>query len=102
LKAVERTLGLARDATIEGVDGFEAVRLWHRWRRGDRSALLKLALYNLTDVVNLVELIQIAVRFNCERLAFPGDLSIREPQLGLKYDPEYLGTWIIQRLGWGE
>ena len=37
LKAVESRLGLHRDATIQGVDGFEAVRLWHRYRRGDKS-----------------------------------------------------------------
>jgi len=56
LKMVERSLGLKRDPAIQGVDGFEAVRLWHRFRRGDRGALEKLVLYNLTDVVNLVEL----------------------------------------------
>ena len=48
LKAIERNLGLTRDAAIQGVDGFEAVRLWHRYRRGDRAALMKLALYNLS------------------------------------------------------
>jgi hypothetical protein len=63
---------------------------------------MKLALYNLTDVVNLVELIQIAVRLNYERLALPGELSVGKPQLGLKYDLEYLGRWIVQRLGWEE
>jgi uncharacterized protein YprB with RNaseH-like and TPR domain len=101
LKAIERNLGLTRDAAIEGVDGFEAVRLWHRYRRGDRAALMKLALYNLTDVVNLVELVQIALRLHHKRLAFPGDLSPGEPQITLKYDPEYLGAWIVQELGCG-
>jgi hypothetical protein len=66
LKAVERSLGLRRDPAIQGVDGFEAVRLWHRYRRGDRTALMKLALYNLTDVVNLAELVDIAVHA-CEK-----------------------------------
>ena len=36
LKAVEGRLGLRRDPSIQGVDGFEAVRLWHRYRRGDK------------------------------------------------------------------
>ena len=49
LKAVERRLGLQRDPTIQGVDGFEAVRLWHYYRRGDHQALRKLILYNLTE-----------------------------------------------------
>jgi uncharacterized protein YprB with RNaseH-like and TPR domain len=101
LKAIEANLGLTRDATIQGVDGFEAVRLWHRWRRGDRAALMKLALYNLTDVVNLVELVEIALRLHHERLAFPGELPAGEAQVHLKYDPEYLGAWIVQELGWG-
>jgi len=101
LKAIERNLGLTRDATIQGVDGFEAVRLWHRWRRGDRAALMKLALYNLTDVVNLAELVQIALRLHHERLAFPGDLSPGEAPVHLKYDSEYLGAWIVQELGCG-
>jgi hypothetical protein len=70
---VERTLGLRRDPAIQGVDGFEAVRLWHRYRRGDRAALEKLALYNLTDVANLVELVEIAVRLKSRLTAFPGN-----------------------------
>src|SRR4051794_3464622 len=31
LKAVEGRLGLRRDPSIQDVDGFEAVRLWHRY-----------------------------------------------------------------------
>ena len=82
------------------MDGFEAVRLWHRYRRGDRAALLKLILYNLTDVVNLVELVEIAVRLKHQRLALPHETLLGEPQAGLKYDPEYLGAWIVRELGW--
>jgi hypothetical protein len=84
------------------VDGCEAVRLWHRYRRGDRAALMKLALYNLTDVANLVELVEIAVRLHRQRLAFPGDSSAGQARVNLKYDPEYLGAWIAQELGCGE
>jgi len=102
LKAIERNLGIARDAAIQGVDGFEAVGLWHRWRRGDRAALVKLALYNLTDVVNLVELVQIAVRLKHERLSLPGETLAIQPQTGFRHEPEYLGSWIVQQLGWGE
>jgi uncharacterized protein len=98
LKAIERNLGLTRDATIQGVDGFEAVRLWHCYRRGDRAALEKLILYNLTDVVNLVELVEIAVRMKHEGLAFPGELSVGKSHGRLTYDPEYLGAWIAEEL----
>ena len=74
LKAVERSLGIGREASIRGVDGFEAVRLWRRHQRGDRAALEKLLLYNLTDVVNLVELLEIAVVEKGRVAAFPGGL----------------------------
>ena len=102
LKVIERNMGIARDAAIQGVDGFEAVELWHRWRRGDRASLVKLALYNLTDVVNMVELVQIAVRLKYERLALPGEMLTTQPRTGFRYEPEYLGSWIVQQLGWGE
>ncbi|MCU0958984.1 MAG: ribonuclease H-like domain-containing protein [Pirellulaceae bacterium] len=76
LKAVERMLGLARNAEIQMVDGFEAVRLWHRYRQGHRAALRKLALYCVTDVVNLIELAQIAVSQKIQQLGFPGLLNV--------------------------
>ncbi len=98
LKAVERTLRLTRDPAIQGVDGFEAVRLWHRHRRGDRAALMKLALYNLTDVVNMVELVEIAVRLKCRRLTLPSELSVGDPRSRPNYAPENLATWIAQEL----
>ncbi len=98
LKAVERTLGLARDPAIQGVDGFEAVRLWHRYRRGDRAALTKLAHYNLTDLVNMVELVEIAARLKCQRMTLLGELVVDDPRTGPKYAPEKLATWIAQRL----
>jgi len=81
LKKVERSLGLRRDPTIQDVDGFEAVWLWHRYRRGDQSALEKLVLYNLTDVVNLVGLAETAVRLKRRRAAFPGRVAEPEPRL---------------------
>jgi len=57
LKKIETSLGLKRDESLTDVDGMEAVRLWHRWRRmGDRSALQTLMDYNRADTVNLAEL----------------------------------------------
>jgi uncharacterized protein YprB with RNaseH-like and TPR domain len=98
LKAVERTLGLQRDPAIQGVDGFEAVHLWHRHRCGDRQALRKLILYNLTDVVNLVELVEATVRLKYPQLDFPGEMAARERPTAMKYDAGGLGTWIEQTL----
>ena len=51
-KAVERQLGIRRQ--LQGVDGFEAVQLWWRYRRGgNQNALALLLQYNMEDVVNL-------------------------------------------------
>jgi hypothetical protein len=36
-----------------GVNGYDAMVLWDRWRKGDRTALQTLLDYNHDDVVNL-------------------------------------------------
>jgi len=52
LKVVEARLGIRR--VLEGVDGFEAMRLWERYqRRDDVGALQRLCQYNREDVFNL-------------------------------------------------
>lgn len=52
LKVVERKLGIGR--TLEGIDGFMAVRLWWDYVNGnDEEALNNLLEYNREDVVNL-------------------------------------------------
>jgi uncharacterized protein len=58
LKSIERQLGIARDASIEGVDGFEAVNLWYRFKRGNAEALQRLMKYNEQDIVSLSGLLQ--------------------------------------------
>lgn len=60
LKKIEKDLGIDRGAELEGVDGFEAVRLWKRYKRGDQAALDLLVRYNQEDVINLKELARIA------------------------------------------
>jgi uncharacterized protein YprB with RNaseH-like and TPR domain len=99
LKTVESNLGLKRDASLEGVDGFEAVRLWYRYRRGDRAALEKLILYNLTDVANLVELVENAVRLKHGRLAVPGlPSSPATAAAAPRFDGSALTGWTVQQL----
>ena len=97
LKAVERNLGLRRDPAIQGVDGFEAVQLWRRYRQGDRAALRKLMLYNLTDVVNLVELVRIAVTHKARQAAFPGNMQVGGSSARAKPDAESVRAWIARR-----
>lgn len=59
LKAIERELGIARQVDVQGLDGFEAVRLWHEARRGSTRALELLLDYNRCDTVNLFALADI-------------------------------------------
>lgn len=58
LKAIEQELGLSRDEEVANIDGFEAVRLWRRYKRGDEDALNKLYKYNKEDIVNLKFLLE--------------------------------------------
>ncbi len=58
LKLIEKKLGITRSEEAEGVDGFEAVRLWNRFKRGDAAALHKLLEYNKADIVNLEALLK--------------------------------------------
>lgn len=59
LKFIERELHIPRDEAIEGLDGWDAVRLWHRWRGGDEAALDLLVRYNAADARNLEPLAEL-------------------------------------------
>lgn len=58
LKSIEHQLGINRDFDLEGMDGFEAVRLWYQYKRGNQAALQKLLRYNEQDIVNLKSLLE--------------------------------------------
>ncbi|HEX9102854.1 MAG TPA: ribonuclease H-like domain-containing protein [Polyangia bacterium] len=56
LKSIERrltALGLVRPGHLDGLDGWDASRLFHRGRDGDRAALRLFAEYNLLDAIHL-------------------------------------------------
>jgi uncharacterized protein len=54
LKQVEQELGIDRSPTITGLDGWDAVRLWFQWCRGDTVARETLLTYNRADTEHLV------------------------------------------------
>lgn len=65
LKAIEREIGIGREQ--KGVDGREAVRLWHAYERGDKAALDRLVRYNREDTRNLETLAdRVATRLDTE------------------------------------
>ncbi len=56
LKGLERRFGIRRDESVQGLDGYDAVLLWHRYRRGSKEALQLLMRYNMEDTKNLLPL----------------------------------------------
>ncbi len=58
LKRIEKEVGVNRSDELAEVDGYEAVRLWRRYQKGDVSALELLKKYNEADVVNLKTLME--------------------------------------------
>jgi len=62
LKNVERERGIIRAEELKSVDGFEAVRLWHKYQRGDNSSLDLLKSYLKADVENLKVLMDLAFK----------------------------------------
>ena len=69
-KKVERQLGFARDDDLAEVDGKVAPVLWHRYRRGERDALMRLIRYNHADIEGMKQIFDAAI----ERLAQRGDV----------------------------
>jgi uncharacterized protein YprB with RNaseH-like and TPR domain len=67
LKRIERELGVNRDSELQEVDGFEAVRLWHKYKHGDEEALRLLLKYNQADIENLKFLMDFAYEKMKER-----------------------------------
>ncbi len=60
LKRIEKKLGISRANEVDGLDGYQAVKLWHSYQNGDEKALERLIRYNREDVVNLIILAEIA------------------------------------------
>ena len=77
LKNIERALDIRRPPEVQGLSGWDAVRLWAEHRRGSAEALDLLIRYNREDTVNLMTL----QRWSWERLSAaalePGDARQR-------------------------
>ena len=54
LKKLEPLMGIERTEETAGLDGYDAVLLWRRARRGDKKAMRLLVEYNREDTVNLM------------------------------------------------
>ena len=61
LKKIECELGISRAEETVGISGFDAVRLWHQYERGDEESLDLLLKYNREDIVNLKTIIDMTL-----------------------------------------
>ena len=62
LKRLETVLGIDRDQTVRGMNGYDAVKLWEYAKRGSNEALNLLITYNKEDTVNLFVIAEILYR----------------------------------------
>lgn len=72
LKKIERQFGIQRSPDTDGMDGFDAVRLWYAYLQGNKQALDLLIHYNREDIVNLEPLMRYAYT-TMRRHALPED-----------------------------
>jgi hypothetical protein len=99
LKGIEPQMGIFRDASLDGVDGWLAVLLWGAHRRGHPRALETLVRYCLEDVVNLEPLM--VATFNRLADALPIDVPTitagPRPELGVRADEELVASLLGRR-----
>lgn len=71
LKGVERQLGISRPDDLGGLDGWDAVRLWHEYESGRVESLRTLARYNVEDILNLEPLLDAAINLHIDKRRLP-------------------------------
>jgi uncharacterized protein len=62
LKKLEQELGITRDKSVKGINGYDAIKLWENARRGSSDALQLLEIYNKEDTVNLLQIADIVYK----------------------------------------
>jgi uncharacterized protein YprB with RNaseH-like and TPR domain len=73
LKRIEKQFGMEREDDLKGLDGYDAVKLWQKFRRnGNPAALDKLVRYNAADISNLKNLMEWAYKEKRRRTGFDG------------------------------
>lgn len=90
LKSVERRLNVARPSALSSLSGYDAVRMWRMWERGDKGALDTLIRYNAEDVFSLPKLAEIAYNNLAAAIGAPAPrlASFDYPQNAPAYDAD--------------
>jgi uncharacterized protein YprB with RNaseH-like and TPR domain len=60
LKKIEKSFDLKRSPEIDGLSGYDAIKLWQAYLKGHDLALSRLIDYNAADVINLQPLMEFA------------------------------------------
>ena len=85
LKQIEHIVGIEREGALQGMDGWDAVRMWRRWRHSrDTEALELLLAYNEADCVNLqplADLLYCRLLLQCRP-----ELELEPPQFTIRQD----------------
>jgi len=59
LKKLEAEFGIERDESVQGMNGYDAVKLWEQAQNGSSDALALLKLYNKEDTINLFNIAEV-------------------------------------------
>ncbi len=62
LKKLETLFGIEREEVVQGMNGYDAVKLWEQVRKGSAEARELLLMYNKEDTINLLQLADILYR----------------------------------------
>jgi hypothetical protein len=71
LKAIETEVGCYRPTSLEGLTGWDAVRLWEEWQLGQSASGDLLIQYNEADCKNLEPLADLIYNRLVQRLGLP-------------------------------
>jgi NAD-dependent DNA ligase len=71
LKKISEGLGIGRDVSLQDVDGYDAVRLWRLYNKGDTKALEALLFYNAWDVLLLKHIYKMYLLNELDIVPFP-------------------------------
>ncbi len=74
LKAIEAEIGCYRPASLDGLTGWDAVRLWEEWQHGQTASRDLLIQYNEADCKNLEPLADLIYNRMVQRLGLPASI----------------------------
>jgi len=61
---------MEREGDLKGLNGYDAVKMWQAYRRGDDAALDRLVRYNSADIVNLQKLLEWSYKEKRKQVGF--------------------------------